>query len=49
MVVLILLLIAVILFVLAGLNIPAGNYNLIAFGLAFFALSFLYPLLTGAG
>lgn len=44
MVVFVLLLIAVILFTLAALNIPSAHLNLIALGLALFAASFLYTM-----
>ncbi|MBA5222233.1 hypothetical protein [Streptomyces griseoaurantiacus] len=42
MAVFVLLLIAVILLVLAALNVPSPRLNLMCLGLAFFAASFLY-------
>lgn len=39
------LLIALILFVVAGLGASAGRFNLLAFGLAFLALAMLWPAL----
>lgn len=37
------LIIAIVLFVVAGLGVGTGRYSLIAFGLAFLSLSFLAP------
>ena len=41
-----LLIVAIILFVIAGIGVNAGRFSLIAFGLAFWATSQLLPLLA---
>ena len=43
----VLLLIAVILFILAGVGVASGRFNLIAGGLAFFAGAFLVQVYPG--
>lgn len=37
----ILIIVAIVLFILGGFNVPLFGYNLVAFGLAAFAASFL--------
>ena len=43
----VLILIAVILFILAALDVPAGRVNLLPLGLAFFAGAFLVQVYPG--
>jgi hypothetical protein len=43
----VLILIAIILFILAGVGVASGRYNLIAIGLAFFAGAFLVQVYPG--
>lgn len=43
-----LLIVAVILFLLAGVGVGAGRFSLVAFGLAAWALAELVPAMAGA-